>query len=46
MLICELYLLQQGVQPNQIAPRHHQYYCLGLAQTHKLANQVPDILVQ
>jgi hypothetical protein len=24
--IRELYLLQPGVQPNQIAPRHHQYY--------------------
>ena len=27
MPISELYLLQPGVQPNQIiAPRHHQYY--------------------
>ena len=24
--IHELYLLQPGVQPTQIAPRHHQYY--------------------
>ena len=26
MPIRELYLLQPGVQPNQIALRHHQYY--------------------
>ena len=26
MAIHELYLLQPGVRPNQIAPRHHQYY--------------------
>jgi hypothetical protein len=31
--ICKLYLLQQGMQPNQIAPRHHQYYGSGREQT-------------
>ena len=40
----ELYLLQPGVQPNQIVPRHHHYY--GRSQTHELTNQVPDLLVQ
>ena len=36
-------LLQSGVLPNQIAPRHHHYY--GLSQIHGLTNQVTDYLV-
>ena len=38
MPIRELYLLQPGVQPNQIAPRHHQYY-----EAVPNTNQVPDL---
>ena len=43
--IHELYLLQpKGVQPNQIALCHHQYY--GAVPNAQVTNQVPDLLSQ